>query len=118
MKKKLWLVTILGLGLTVTAFASGSYNARPPRVPAGPAGERGIDNAKYELGKKIYNRKVKLNAQPSVDREAQERRLRELEARLPTRARGDVNLPTLAGMLSPSELEALEYYVSQRYPVK
>ena len=114
---KAWLVTMLGLSLLLSALASGSYNARPPRVPAGDT-PKGADNQKYALGKKIYTGKAKLTPQTSVDRAAQERRLQELQARLPEKVRAEVNLPQYAGRLSGTELEALDYYVSRRYPVK
>jgi hypothetical protein len=119
MKIKYWFVATLTLCLGISAFASGSYNARPPRVPAGQSGDRGkMDNDKYALGKKIYSGKAKLTTQPAADRAAQERRLRELQSRLPARAQENVNLPSMAGQLKPEELEALEYYVTRRYPSK
>ena len=108
---------MLGLSLSLSAFASGSYNARPPRVPSDGTG-KGVDSQKYALGKKIYTGKAKLTPQTSVDRAAQERRLQELQARLPEKVRAEVNLPQYAGRLSGTELEALDYYVSRRYPAK
>jgi hypothetical protein len=120
MNIKHWFATILGTCLIASAFASGSYNARPPRVPAGQTAERGgkIDKQKYALGKQIYTGKAKLTAQPTAERAAQETRLRALQARLPAKVQADVNLPGLAGKLSTPELEALEYYVAQRHPAK
>jgi hypothetical protein len=117
MKMKFWLVTMLGLSLALSALASGSYNARPPRVPAGDT-PKGADSQKYALGKKIYTGKAKLTPQTSVDRAAQERRLQELQARLPEKVRVEVNLPQYSGRLSATELEALDYYVARRYPAK
>ena len=99
------------------AHASGSYNNRPPRVPKGETRHQ-VDAAKYALGKKVYTGKVKLSTTASVDRAAQEKRLRELELRLPERARRDANLPAMAGKISTEQLEALEYYVTNRYPNK
>jgi hypothetical protein len=117
MKLKFWLITILGFSLALSAFASGSYNARPPRVPAGHGGSK-TDSQKYALGKKIYSGKAKLATQASADRAAQERRLQELQARLPEKVRAKVNLPQYGGRLSAAELQALEYYVMHRYPTR
>ena len=99
------------------AHASGSYNNRPPRVPKGETRQQ-VDQAKYALGKKVYTGKAKLATTASVDRAAQEKRLRELEMRLPERARREANLPAMAGKLSTEQLEALEYYITNRYPSK
>lgn len=104
--------------LSGTAVASGTYNARPPRPPKVEGDERGIvERDKYALGKKVFNRKPDAAvAQPQANREAQQKRLAELQARLPASTQKKVNLPALAGKLTAEELEALEYYVSKRYP--
>jgi hypothetical protein len=99
------------------AQASGSYNARPPRVPQ-PEGRDRVDQEKYALGKQVYNHKAKLTVDASADRATQERRLRDLEMRLPERARRDANLTSMAGKLSAQQLDALDYYISKRYPAK
>jgi len=118
MKTKQWFLIILGVCFTISIYASGSYTPRPPRVRPTDTAQHGIDNEKYALGKKIYSGKAKLTAQPTADRAAQERRLRELQARLPAKAQAEANLPQYAGRLTAGELDALEYYVAARFPAK
>jgi hypothetical protein len=98
--------------------ASGSYSIRPPRPPAPVEIAKDTDRERYELGKKIYSGKARLTAQPAADVKQQEARLKTLQARLPESAQKKTNLPALAGQLSPMELDALEYYVNKRFPVK
>lgn len=101
-----------------SAVASGTYNARPPRPPKVEGDGRSIaERDKYALGKKVFTRKAdKLAVQPQANREAQQKRLAELQARLPASTQKKVNLPALAGKLTAEELDALQYYVSKRYP--
>ena len=115
---KYCLQLVLATGLALSAVASGTYNARPPRVPA--ADERAkIDRDKYALGQKIYSGKLKITAEPAAaEQAAQSKRLSVLQARLPEKARRDINLTTLSGRLTAPQLEALEYYVTHRYPSK
>ena len=112
------LLAIAALCIAATdSYASGSYNARPPRPPRVDDRDS-TDRDKYALGKQIFNGKAKLVAQPAVDRTAQEKRLRDLQARLPEKVQKETNLPAMAGQLSPAQLDALEHYVSKRYPSK
>jgi hypothetical protein len=98
---------------------SGSYSARPPRPPAVIEISRDADRERYELGKKIYSGKARLSAQPSTEAlKLQESRLRRLQARLPESAQKRTDLTALAGRLTPAEMDALEYYVDKRFPVK
>lgn len=98
---------------------SGSYSIRPPRPPASIELTKDADRERYELGKKIYTGKARLGGQTSMDTmNQQEARLRALQSRLPESAQKKTNLPALAGRLTPAEIDALEYYVNKRYPVK
>ena len=98
--------------------ASGSYTARPPRpLLKGEPGAK-IDAEKYELGKRIYTGKVKPGELQAAVATAQEGRLRELQAQLPERESKKTDLSSLAGKLSAEQLDALEYYVHQRFPKK
>jgi hypothetical protein len=112
------LLLAAAVALPAVALASGSYTARPPKPPV--AGERGVkvDSTRYELGKRIYNGKLKLGDTQPVAAAAQEGRLRGLQARLPEREQKSTNLLALAGKLSAEQLDALEYYVNQRFPQK
>lgn len=98
---------------------SGSYSLRPPRPPTVVERTRDADKEKYELGKSIYTGKARLSAQPSMGTmKTQEQRLKALQARLPESAQKKTNLPALAGRLTSEEIDALEYYVNKRFPVK
>ena len=73
-----------------------------------------LDREKYGLGQKIYAGKAKL--MDSGDAMAQKPRLQTAQAQLP--AGNGVDLVGLAGRLSPEQLDALEYFVKQRFAVK
>jgi hypothetical protein len=92
------------------ALGSGSYTSRPPQPRVG---QTSIDRARYSLGQRLFDGKVKLDAQ--ADAAAQDPRLKALQARLPARVGKKKDLPALAGKLSSEQLDALEYYVNQRY---
>ncbi len=111
---------VLGLVLLspVLLQASGSYNARPPRPPTITESRKASDKDKYELGKKIYSGKARLSTQSSVSATQQETRLRALQNRLPESEKKNTNLPALAGKLTAEQLDALEYYVDKRFPLK
>src|SRR5688572_8085699 len=70
------------VALPSAALASGTYSARPPRPPVKSASGEKLDSAKYDLGKRIYTGKAKLEANTAVPMATQETRLRALEARL------------------------------------
>ena len=112
------LILTLALAPSVL-MGSGSYTYRPPRPPSVIERTKDADKDKYELGKSIYSGKARLSGQPSADAmKVQEARLRTLQARLPESAQKKTNLPALAGRLTPGEMDALEYYVNKRFPVK
>ena len=99
--------------------ASGSYSARPPRPPTLIEMTKDADKEKYELGKKIYSGKARLSAQPTAEAaKTQEARLRALQARLPEPAQRKTDLRALSGRLTSAEMDALEYYVNKRFPIK
>jgi hypothetical protein len=106
---------VAGLAIAVIArptpsFASGAYTARPPQP-----GASGIaDRAKYSLGQRVFNGKVKLEA--SEDAAAQRAQLEKLQAALPGGVAAEKDLVAMAGRLSKKQLAALEYFVDQRYP--
>ena len=98
------------------AQASGSYNARPPRPPAGK--DAAMDSDKYATGKKIFTDKAERKSHPGADGNSQKARLIVLQGKLPKSATEAQDLPALAGKLSARELEALEYYLEKRFKVK
>ena len=109
---------ILALSVAPSVLkGSGSYSYRPPRPPSVIEMTKDADRERYELGKKIYSGKARLSAQPSMDTtKQQEGRLRTLQGRLPESAQKKTDLTALAGRLTPVEMDALEYYVSKRFP--
>ena len=106
------------VALPALAQASGSYTARPPRpLLKGESGAK-IDAEKYELGKRLYTGKMKPGELQATAATAQAERLRELQAQLPEREMKKTDLTALAGKLSAEQLDALAYYVQQRFPKK
>jgi hypothetical protein len=103
----------VGVALTGVLLASGSYMPRPPQ----PAARVIEDSGRYELGKAIFAGTAELSTQVKADREAQCSRLTELQSKLPARLKKTVDLPGLAGKLSPAQLLALEYFLKVRHKV-
>lgn len=96
-------------------FASGSYTSRPPRPVIKSGDGEKMDSAKYALGKRIYSGKAKLDANAGAAATMQETRLRALQARLPEKEQKSANLTSYAGKLTAEQMDALEYYVAQRF---
>ncbi len=106
------LTPVVMLALASSALASGSAPTRPPRPPRNDAPAETMDNSRYALGKSVFTGKAPLHSNPAAARQ-QRVRLTQLAARSGSRG---ASLPKLAGKLSPEQLDALEYYISQRYP--
>jgi hypothetical protein len=98
------------LACPATGEASGSYTARPPQPGVA---KKGLDRAKYSLGQKLFNGKVEPSGQG--DATAQKERLTRLQGLLPEKTAAKKDLTVMAGKLSPDQLDALDYYVSNRY---
>jgi hypothetical protein len=99
----------LPLALPAPAGASGSYTARPPQP-----GASGIaDRARYALGQRIFNGEVEADA--SAEAAPQAERLARLQGALPGDVAARKDLPAMAGKLTADQLEALEYFVHERY---
>ena len=113
-------IVVLTLLAPVCVEASGSYTPRPPRPPGIVRRDAVPEQRdKYEEGKRIYAGKTRLTAkQTSAIAAEQEKRLRALQARLPESASKSTDLTALAGKLTWEQLDALEYYVTKRYPLK
>jgi hypothetical protein len=99
--------------LASSLLASGSYTPRPPQPPAHVI----EDSGKYELGKAIFLGNAVFAASANADNAAQRAHLADLQERLPARVRKTVDLPSLAGRLSPVQLVALEYFLKVRYKI-
>jgi hypothetical protein len=112
------LLLAAGVALPGAAIASGTYTARPPRPPIKAAQGEKMDSAKYDLGKRIYNGKAKLDTASGTPMAAQETKLSALEARLPEKERKSAHLTSYAGKLTAEQLDALDYYVAHRFPQK
>jgi hypothetical protein len=94
-----------------SVLGSGTYAGRPPKPPDN------IDAAQYELGKNLFMGTVLPKAGVG-DKPAQEARLKRLQDRLPRKVQPTVNLPALAGKLTPQQLAGVEYYLAVRFKVK
>jgi hypothetical protein len=105
------LVVIAALCSPLSLLASGSYCACMPKPP--PKGQAGkVDRDKFDLGQKVFSNRMAL---AQGDAAAQRPRLQALQAQLPEKVAKKKDLTALAGKLSDQQLEALEYYVAQRY---
>lgn len=113
--------SILPFALALTALlfvpagllASGSYCVCLPKPPPKAAAARQADRDKYDLGQKVYNGKT---APASGDAAAQRVRLQAMQTSLPEKVARKKDLTALAGKLTAEQLDALEYYVTQRHP--
>jgi len=95
----------------MAASASGSYCACMPKPP--PAKAAKVDRDKFDLGQKVFNGKT---APSSGDASAQRTRLAALQTQLPEKVAKKKDLTALAGKLTDSQLDSLEYYIKERYP--
>jgi len=110
------LLIALGTVLTAPALASGSYSGRAPKPPANSTAATKMDREKYGLGQRVYDSGI-MTANGG-NAEAQSPRLKAAQMKLPPEAAKSKNLPALAGKLSAAQLEALEYFVEQRFGMK
>lgn len=95
-------------------YASGGYGG------AGIQQDKGrIDKDKYQLGKAIYNGEFKL---PEVANDSlkveQLEKLSWIQTKLPRPEQRRVNLLSLAGRLTPEQLDALQHFISIRFNVR
>ncbi len=109
------LVSLLGAASIHPAFASGTSAGRMPKPSNSKEADK-LDREKYGLGQKIYDGKVKVMA--SGDAAVQMDKLKVLQGRLPAKVAKKKDLVSFAGKLTTEQLEALEYFVQQRFPVK
>ena len=102
------------LAAAANASASGSYRVTMPKPKT--EAKASVDRDKYALGQQVFNGKAKMTVQG--DMAAQKPRLEKCQAWLPVGSARSKSLTDLAGKLSDEQLAALEYYLSQRYPMK
>lgn len=110
------LAMLLGATAAVPAFASGSYSGRPPTPPSKAKDGMKMDREKYGLGQKVYEGSVMTPGGGNAD--AQMARLKTAQMKLPADAAQMKDLASLAGKLSETQLDALEYFVEQRFAMK
>ncbi len=112
MKHLLSILTLIS-AMSSTALASGAGTSAPPRPPkAGATAATTMDDAKYALGKAVFSRKFEASDNSS-SMAAQKTKLMALAGKS---GKEGSALPSLAGKLSAAQLNALEYYVGQRFP--
>ena len=97
------------------ALASGTYPPAPPKL--GEEVTRSIDPETYNLGKSIYVGRAQLQGASLTRAQVEEtqRKLEEVVALIPARARAKMDIPELARQMSPLEEEALLYYLQLRF---
>ncbi len=112
------LAALLGAAATLPALASGSYTGRPPQPPAksGDNMTAKMDREKYGLGQKVYDGTAMTPG--GGDAAAQAARLKTVQMKRPADAMKMKDLPAMAGKLSAAQLDALEYFVAQRFGMK
>lgn len=118
-KSSVSLVILTALcGAAAPVFASGSYAGRPPQPPAKVADGMAMkmDREKYGLGQKVYDGSVMTPGAGNAD--AQMARLKAAQMKLPNSTGQNKDLAALAGKLSETQLDALEYFVEQRFGMK
>lgn len=110
---------LLGAAVAAPVLASGSYKGRSPKPPAKSEGGDTImkmDREKYGLGQKVYEGSAMTPG--GGDADAQTARLKAAQMKLPPDTMEKKDLPALAGKLSNTQLEALEYFVERRFSMK
>lgn len=112
--------TLLSLSLTLTltqlatinsAYASGGYSSRMA-VPHPTTSQGQVDREKYNLGQRVFAGKINSG---QGDAATQKVKLTALQSLLPAKLAKEKDLSTLAGKLSPAQLDALDYFLNQRY---
>lgn len=103
---------VVSLLAPTLSFASGGYSSRLTHPPTASERSR-VDREKFDLGQKVFLGKVAPGQGTAA---VQRPKLEALQALLPAKLAKGKDLPALAGKLSDSQLEALDYYVTQRYP--
>jgi hypothetical protein len=105
---------------SVWLAASGSYVPRPPRkLVKAERSTAEIDPERYGLGRALVLRTGEVRIPNDVNsslRVGQEARLRTVEAGLSAEVRQKAQLTSLAGRLTPPQLEAVIYYLGVRFP--
>lgn len=112
--RSIWLSLLLTLPLTV--LASGNYVGGIPRV----AGQK-LDQEKLALGKLIYNGNLDRShyiAGVPASASEQQAYLSIMHTQLPQQEQRKHPIVSLAGQLSPDHLEALHYFLTNRFKVQ
>ncbi|MFQ3669930.1 MAG: hypothetical protein SNJ84_00570 [Verrucomicrobiia bacterium] len=96
--------------------ASGTYRFVPLRPPV--ERENPLDEELYGLGRALFTGRIQPSGRASPALVGIQRtRLTFLQEQLPRSLRNRVDLPALAPALSPGEMAALEYFVTERYKI-
>ena len=110
------LVLIAARQMTSIAQASGTYPPAPPRLRSEVI--RDIDPEAYNLGKAIFVGRANLNAMAAAGSQEAANNRRELAAivaRIPERAREQLDIAALSRALDSSSTNALIYYLKLRF---
>lgn len=119
MLKTTLIAVLFALAVAGDSLASGSSPMRPPRLPRDRAAHSSeMDDAQYALGKSVFTGKAALTANAAATK-SQRVRLDRIAAEVADRGgKPGANLPALAGRLSATQMDALEYYVGKRFNVR
>lgn len=109
----LTLTLTIGSFATVdSALASGGYTSRMAVPHPSNQSHAPVDREKYSLGQAVFAGKAKGG---EGDATTQKAKLTALQSLLPAKVAKGKDLPALAGKLSPAQLDALDYFLNQRY---
>ena len=110
------LVAFLALCSPLAALASGSAPARrmPPKKATPATAAPAASDARYALGQQVFSGTAPAASQPG-SLNSQKTRLEKAAAAVPDAKKGK-SLVAMAGKLSASQLDALEYFVTVRFP--
>ncbi len=102
--------------IPVTSEASGTFRPFPPRPPVSAE----LDQEKYELGRAVFTKRVRLTSQniPARELSARRARLETLQRQLPRSIQNRIDLLSFAPLLTAQQFQALEYYLVRRYKIR
>jgi hypothetical protein len=91
--------------------ALGYYIAVRHRLPS-------VAQEAFDAGAALFEDHYEKAAQGTGAARSQERRLKELQSKLPAAAKGTVSLPKLAGKITDQQLADLEFYIAVKHGLR
>lgn len=114
------MIFAIGLGLIILGIPQSAIHASGGYGGGGIQQDKGkIDKEKYQLGKAIYNREIKIDTEVDEAKKfPQYERLTRIQTKLPRPEQRRTNLLDYAGRLTEEQLEALQHFVGVRFNVR